>query len=126
MNKESLFQLIKKESAKLGLFILLLYLFFQIFYIKEGIFNVIKIIIAQAYLFIIPGFAVMLCFRHKISFIYRLLIGIGLGYSLNILIVYYVNIIIKVNIGKFYWIIPLLIISLGLILCYNSIRKIKE
>jgi len=116
LNQESLMQMLKEEFIKFGAVVIGLFIFFKIFYFNESLIIVAKIIIAQTYLFIWPGFVIMLCFKDKISFIYRLLIGIGLGYSLNILITYYVNIIIKVNIGRFYWVIPLIMVIAGIAL----------
>lgn len=113
MNQESLMQMLKEEFIKFSAVVIGLFIFFKIFYLNESMIIVAKIIAAQTYLFILPGFVIMLYFRDNISFIYRLLIGIGLGYSLNTLITYYINIIIKVNIGRFYWIVPLVIVIAG-------------
>lgn len=123
LKPDSLVKMIKEESKKFLFCVFVLYLIFQIYYYKDNPFNVIKIIIAQVYLFILPGFIIMLYFQDKINFIYRMIIGIGIGYSLNIIITYYINLIIKVNIGKFYWITPILMIILGCILIWIKNRK---
>jgi len=120
LKKESLFQILKNEGGKFGAAVFILFLFLQIFYYKENTYNIIKILFGHLFLFILPGFIIMLYFRDKINFVYRLFIGIGLGFSLNILIVYYINIIIKINIGKFYIFVPIIIIILGFILIWKK------
>lgn len=116
LNRASLLQLGLEEGKKFGIFVIILYAFFQIFYWKDNVWNIMLMIIGQLYLFIIPGFVLMLYFRDKISFIYRLLMGIGLGYSSNILVTYYLNLLIKVNISKFYYFIPLVLMAIGIVL----------
>jgi len=116
LNQESLTRIFKEEFIKFSIVIIGVFIFFKIFYFNESLIIVTKIIVAQTYLFILPGFVIMLYFQDKINFIYRFLISVGLGYSLNLLITYYINIIIKVNIGRFYWITPLIILISGIIL----------
>jgi len=114
LKKSDLIDVLKKELKNLGWFIVILYIFLQAWHFKDSPFNVLKVIFAQLYLFILPGFMLMLYFRDEIEFIYRLLIGIALGYSASILLTIYLNVAFRVNIGYLYWISPLILIAFGL------------
>ena len=116
MKKNKLLDALKEDLKKFGWFLLAFYIFFQIWYFKDSPLNVLKIVFAQIYLFILPGFILMFYFRDKIEFIYRLLIGIALGYSASILLTIYLNVIIRTNIVYLYWISPLVLMVLGLVL----------
>ena len=102
------------ELKKFGWFVVVFYLFFQIWYFKDSPINVLKIVFAQLYLFILPGFMLMLYYRNKIEFMHRLIMGIALGYSASIILTIFIAVVIKINIVYYYWISPLIIIILGL------------
>ena len=113
---------LKEEFKMLGWSLLALYAFFQIWYVHESPFIVAKIIIAQAYLFIVPGFILMLYFKDSIEFIFRLLTGVVLGYSASILVTIYLNVFLQTNISNYYWMSPLIVSGVGLFIAYRKYK----
>lgn len=101
------------ELKKFGWFALVFYLFFQLWYFKDSPVNVIKIVFAQLYLFIFPGFMLMLFYKNRIDLVHRLLIGSALGYAASLILTIFIAVILKINIVYYYWISPLIIIILG-------------
>lgn len=114
---------LKNEFKKLGLVLIAMYLFLQVWYHKENPFVVARLVLAHAYLFIIPGFSLLLYLKDEISFTSRFLIGIALGYSASLLLTIYINLAVRTNISSYYWISPILLTILGV---YLFIKQNKQ
>ena len=118
----SIMEKVKKELKIIGIIFIIAYIFFQIHYYKENIFTVIRLIIAHFYLFVIPGYFLMLPYIKKISFAYRLFIGAGLGYGAQSLISFMITLVFHMNMKTYYLITPLIFIFIGM---YFSRKVIK-
>ena len=122
--KSKIKELLKEFNIILILFVIF-YLFFQIHYFKESPVVVLKMTIAHFYLFIVPGYALMLFLSEKLNKIVRLIIGLGIGYGVQPLLLYSINIITKTNIMKYNLYLSGLLIILGLVL-YYFLNKVKD
>ena len=110
-------KLIYVESRKLlFLFLIMFFGFFIIFY-KESIFVTFKFTASLFWLFVIPGFYLMLFYSERLNFLERVVIGIVLSAALFGIASYYLN-IIELHIKYYSWIIPPAIILFGVILNY--------
>lgn len=115
----------KKEIINLCISLLLFYVFWQIHYFRQNPWQVIKLTIGHFYLFILPGYFLLLKYIHQINFAYRIFIGAGIGYSLVLIIVYLLNLIFKLDIMITYIIIPIIFIVTGIIIFYIKNRRVN-
>jgi hypothetical protein len=113
---------IKKEGFYLFLFLLLFYLVLQIIYYHEFVF---KLFLAYAYLYILPGYALMLYFYDKLDFVYRAIISIGLGFAVQNLLVYSIITLFNLKFQLFYKYTPMIIILVGFAIFYFKLLREK-
>ncbi len=113
---------VKKEFKKIAIIFAVVYLFFQLHYSKENPFTVFRLVLAHFYLFILPGYFLLLAYIKKIKFEYRLFIGAGLGYALQSYLGFFITLVFHINMKAYYLITPLVIIAVGM---YLSRKEIK-
>ncbi len=109
------------ELKKIGILFIVAYAFFQIHYYKESPFTIVRLLVAHFYLFIIPGYCLMLYYLKKIEFPYRVFIGVGLGYALQGILSFLITFLFKINLRSYYLFIPLIIIIIGVYLARKEI-----
>jgi len=109
-----------KDLKYLGLIAVVMFVFFKFHYKSESIFILIKLLIAHFYLFILPGYAIMLSFIEKLDFWERFAIALGVGYGVQPLLLYLINTIVKVNILKYNQIVSIALIVIGLLLFFKK------
>ena len=78
MRKEA-FDSIKKELKYIGLLFLVLLVVFRIVFFKENLIALFRIVLSLFWLFILPGYFIMLYWREKIDFTERFIIGVALA-----------------------------------------------
>jgi len=110
----------KNELKKIIFFVVIFFAALKAYYWKESLFVVIKLWFAHLYMFILPGYALMLCYRKKIEFIYRLFIGTGLGFALQGLLTYLPSYIFNINILSIYKFTPLIIYAAAGLLLWRK------
>ena len=118
MNKE-IFKIIKKESVYMGILFLVLLIIFKIVYFKEDLAIILRSVASLFWLFMIPGYSIMLYWREKLDFLERVIVGIGLSAAIIGIFSYYFGLIgldIKYH-GIF---MPLMIIFIGTVI---NLRK---
>ena len=115
--------LLIEDIKKLLFFFLIGYIAFQLHYYKESVLIVLHLALTHIFLFILPGYCLMLSYIKKLPFADRLILGIGLGYGAQPLFLYIINYIIRINILKYNKIVSLFMILLGLALFYLSTKK---
>jgi len=113
---------IKSELKKIGIIFIIAYIFFQIHYYKESPLVVLRLLLAHFYLFIIPGYCLMLYYFKKIEFIYRFFIGVGLGYALQSLLAFFITLIFNLNLKTYYLVTPIILIIIGIYLARKELK----
>lgn len=113
---------IKKELIYFGIFLILFYAFFQIYYHNDRIWTIVKLTAGHFYLYIIPGYCLMLYYLKKLDFISRLIIGAGLGYALTGFVSYFLLVALHINVLKSYLFVPPFAIMLGLYFGYRVLK----
>ncbi len=120
--KKKIKNLFFEELKIISILSLFLFLFFLSHYYLESLFFIFKLTLAHLFLFILPGYFLILYYIDKISFSERLILGLGIGYGVQPLLLYIINIIIKVNILKFNWLVSFLMILAGFFLFYRRYK----
>lgn len=110
---------LKKEIKTIGMIFVIAYVFFQIHYFKESPINVLRLVFAHFYLFILPGYSLMLYYFNKIQFAYRFFIGLMLGYGTVSMLSYFITLIFHINLKEYYLFVPIALVFIG----YNLAKK---
>lgn len=106
---------LKSDVARLGIGLLLILIALQIVFYKESLGTIIKIALALYYLYIIPGFCVMLYWQHRLDFIERFIVGTMAGLGLIAILSYFTG-MFGISIIYHNYIFPPIIIVVGLAL----------
>ena len=112
-----------KELQYLALIFIVLLVIFKIHYYKESVIILLKLALSHFYLFIIPGYCLMLYYLKELEFYQRFVIGLGIGYGVQPLLLYLINVISEVNILKYNYYVSSAMIIFGIILGYWKIKK---
>jgi len=113
-----------KELKYLVLIFIVMLVFFKLHYNKESMVILIKLAIAHFYLFIIPGYALMLYYFDELEFFERFFIGLGIGYGVQPVLLYLINVVIEVNVLRYNKVISLIMILIGIAIFYS--KKFKK
>lgn len=112
MKLDKLVKLVNKETKfLLGLF-LVLYIIFQIVFYKQNFMTVLKTVISLFWVFILPGYFLMLYWHKKIGLLERLVAGTLLSAALIGITSYYVG-IAGLNVNFHSIILPPMLIAIG-------------
>jgi len=122
--KKEIINLIKKELKTVIYLFLALTIVFQIVFYKENIFTTIRTVFGIFWLFIIPGYTLMLLWKDRFDFIERIICGTVLGITIISITSYYFT-MFGLHIRSQFILIPLFIVVITLILLYRSIRAVK-
>ena len=106
------------DLKNLAIGFLILFVFLRLHYSKENLIVLIKVALAHFMFFIIPGYAMMLDYVDSLDFFERFAIGLGIGYGLQPMILYLINVVIKVNVLAYSEFISGLMVVIGLSLFY--------
>lgn len=112
-----------KEVQYLALIFLAMLLIFKIHYYRESLIILLKLVLSHFYLFIIPGYCLMLYYLHELEFYQRFVIGLGLGYGVQPLLLYLINVVSEINILKYNHYVSAGMIVLGIVFGYWKMRK---
>lgn len=105
------------ESRKLLLLFLIAFAGFIIVFYKENIITTLKFTASLFWLFVAPGFYIMLYYSERLNFLERTVIGVVLSAALFGIISYYLN-LIEVHLKYYGLFIPLVLISVGVMINY--------
>lgn len=111
------------EFKIIALAFVLLYAFFQIHYFKESPLVILKTTIAHFYLFMIPGYSLLLMFYKETSRIERLVLGVGVGYALQSFLLYFISYFLKINMMKYNLLVSAVLILLGIGLFSRKLKR---
>ena len=113
--KKEVFDLIKKEMKYIGLSFLVGLILFKIVFFKENLVVIFRNVLSLFWLFVLPGYVLMLYWKEKLDFVERLIIGVALGAAIVGILSYYIG-LIGLNIKYHVIILPLILISIGVII----------
>ena len=119
MKKEA-FDAVKKESVYILFLLVISLIIFKIAFYKENFIVLLRNVLSLFWLFVIPGYFIMLYWHQKIDFIERFFIGILLSAAVIGITSYYIA-LLGLNIKYHPVLIPLVMILSGIIL--NLIKK---
>lgn len=112
--KKEVFESLKNELQYIGILFLLVLVIFKIAFFKEGFIVLFRNVLSLFWLFVLPGYFLMLYWQEKLDFIERLIIGIILSAGLTGILSYYLG-LIGLNIKYHTILLPLVIMAVGFI-----------
>ena len=113
--KKEVFELIKKELQYIGSIFLIVLIIFKIAFFKEDISVLFRTVLSLFWLFVLPGYFILLYWKEKISFMERFFIGIVLSAGIIGILSYYSG-IMGLNIKYHTIILPLVLILIGIVI----------
>ncbi len=117
--KKEAFELIKKELKYVFLLFLLAFIIFKIAFYKENIIILLRSVASIFWLFVLPGYFIMLYWNEKLDFIERIIIGIGFAAAIIGISSYYLG-LAGLNIKFHAIILPPIIILAGIIINWRK------
>lgn len=117
--KKEIFELIKKEAVYMAVLVLAALLIFKIAFYKENIVVLLRIAASMFWLFVLPGYFMMLYWHGKLNFLERCIIGTIIAASAVGITSYYLG-IFGLNIKYHTFLLPPILIAAGFI---AAIRK---
>ena len=118
MKKET-FEFLKKEMLYIGLLFLLALTIFKIVFFKENLSVLFRTVLSLFWLFVLPGYFIMLYWRERLEFIERFIIGIALAAGVTGVFSYYTG-LIGLNIKYHTFILPVILILIGVIVNFRK------
>ena len=112
MSKKN-FDLLKKELAYIGILYLLMLTIFKIAFFNENLIVAVKMTLALFWLFVVPGYFLMLYWKEKLDFIERLIVGIALAGGVNGIASYYLG-LAGLHIKHHVFLLPVLVMIAGI------------
>lgn len=112
--RKEIFDLVKKETIYISVLFLLALVIFKIAFYKENVITLFRNVLSIFWLFVLPGYFIMLYWHEKLSFLERTIVGIVIAAGATGILSYYLG-IIGLNIKFHVLLLPLLLILLGFI-----------
>ena len=114
MKKEA-FNELKRESIYIGALFIIFLIIFKIIFFKESFFIVLRAVFSIFWLFVFPGYSIMLYWNDKLDFAERLVIGVALSAAVIGISSYYIG-LIGLNVKYHSILLPIILISSGIFL----------
>ena len=114
LRKEA-FDLVKREFRYIGILFLLSVIIFKIAFFRENFFVLLRSVLSLFWLFVLPGYFVMLYWRENLEFIERFIAGIVLSAAVIGIFSYYIG-LLGLNIRYHAVLLPLVLIFMGIII----------
>ena len=118
--KKGIFDL--RELKYIGIMFLISLIIFKIAFFKENLYILFRSVLSLFWLFVLPGYFLLLYWKEKLSFTERFIIGIALSAAVIGIFSYYLG-LIGLNIKYHTIVLPLILISLGIL---ANFRKAKN
>ena len=116
--KKKVFDLL--ELKYIGILFLLALIIFKIAFFKENLVVLLRNVLSLFWLFVLPGYFIMLYWKEKLGFTERFVIGIALSAAIIGIFSYYLG-LIGLNIKYHAIVLPLVLILAGIVI---NLRKI--
>ena len=91
--KKEIFDLIKKELRYVGILLIATLIIFKIAFFKENIIVLLRNVLSVFWLFVLPGYFMMLYWKEKLGFTERFIIGIVLAAAVIGVASYYLGLV---------------------------------
>ena len=117
--KKEIFNVLKKELPYIGILFLFSIAIFKIVFFKDTIVILLRSVLALFWLFVLPGYCIMLYWNEKLEFIERFIIGIIFSAGATGIFSYYIG-LIGLNIKYHTVLLPLVIMVIGMIIVLNK------
>ena len=114
LRKEA-FDLVKREFRYIGILFLLSVIIFKIAFFRENFIVLLRSVLSLFWLFVLPGYFVMLYWRENLEFIERFIAGIVLSAAVIGIFSYYIG-LLGLNIRYHAVLLPLVLIFMGIII----------
>lgn len=124
MKKEA-FEFMKKEEAYVGILFLIAVIIFKIAFYNENLVALLKTMLSLFWLFVLPGYFIMLYWEEKLDFIERVVIGIGIAAAIIGIFSYYIS-LMGFNLKYHAIALPLLIIFIGGMINLKRFTDLKD
>lgn len=111
--KKEVFELIGKELKYIGIVFALIFVALKIAFYKEGLLVVLRTSVSLLWLFVFPGYFLMLYWREKLQFLERLIIGIALSAAVIGIVSYYLG-LAGLHVKYHTFLLPTLLIVIGI------------
>jgi|SRR3989338_5104712 len=113
--KKEVFNDMIRESKYMGILFLLAIVIFKIAFYKENFIVLLRSVLSLFWLFVLPGYFIMIYWKENLEFIERLIVGIGIAAAIIGVFSYYIS-LMGLNIKFHAIVLPLLIIFTGIII----------
>lgn len=113
------FDNIKKEFLYIGVLFIIIFIIFKIIYYKNSFLTSLRFASSLFWLFVLPGYCIMLYWKEKLDFLERFVIGISMSAAVIGILSYYTG-LIGLNIKYHVFLLPAVLIVIGVIL---NLRK---
>ena len=117
--KKEIFNVIKRELRYIVFSFLLVLVVFKIAFFKENFIVLLRNVLSLFWLFVLPGYFIMLYWNEKLSFMGRFAVGIAIAAALIGISSYYLG-LIGLNIKYHAVLLPLAIMSIGLFILMKN------
>ncbi len=104
--------LLKKELIYLLIALVSGIVLFKLVFYNENFANVLGFVSSLFWLFVVPGYFIMLYWEKSLDFLERVIIGTALGIGLEGILSYYIG-LFGLNIKFHSWVLPLVLIGIG-------------
>ena len=117
--KKEVFDKVKKELGYIGIMFILVLISFKIAFYKDNLIVLFRTVLSLFWLFVLPGYFIMLYWREKLGFLERFVIGSILAAGVIGIFSYYLG-LLGLNIKYHTIVLPLVLILIGFIV---NLRK---
>ena len=113
--KKEIFESLKKELQYIGLLFLIASVIFKIVFLKESLIVLLRAVASLFWLFVLPGYAIMLYWKERLEFLERIAVGAGVSAAIIGIFSYYIG-LLGLNIKYHGVLLPLIIILIGFVI----------
>ena len=117
--KKEVFDSLKNEIKYIGLLFLLAIIIFKIIFFKENLIVLFRNVLSLFWLFVMPGYFIMLYWKDKLEFMERFIVGIAIAAAIIGISSYYIG-LMGLNIKYHGIFMPIVIIVIGLVMAKNK------
>ena len=121
-NNQRFLSVVKRELKYIGMIFVLSLIIFKIAFYKENLVVLFRSVLSIFWIFVLPGYFILLYWKEKLSFIERFIIGIVLSAAIIGVFSYYLG-LIGLNIKYHVIVLPLILILLGILINFSKNNK---
>ena len=111
--KKEVFEDMKKELMYIGLLFIIALVVFKIAFFKEEVTVLLRTVLSLFWLFVLPGYFILLYWREKLDFMERFIVGIMISAAITSIASYYIG-LIGLNLKYHAILLPLVLIIIGI------------